>query len=195
MQNITLEDIEKNQIKPTKSPSYSTLTSKFHKIGNCYIYNPTYLPSKIVIGPHWYLFPLGLSFFIGIQIALLKYFRHYLPPLIIFFNLLITFLLCFVYFLIILKDPGIVFKKKLDFDDDSAIVCDICLTTVRDCARHCDYCGVCIREMDHHCPWISKCQGRGNRWEFYAFVGLAGAYYGFVMVVTCGYFLVFKHFI
>ncbi|PHJ23740.1 dhhc zinc finger domain-containing protein [Cystoisospora suis] len=35
---------------------------------------------------------------------------------------------------------------------------------------HCEDCRVCIEGYDHHCPWTSKCIGKGNAKEFYAWL-------------------------
>jgi len=39
-------------------------------------------------------------------------------------------------------------------------------------AKHCEYCDVCIIGYDHHCVWSSKCIGRGNIFQFNAFLFL-----------------------
>jgi hypothetical protein len=194
-------DIETNSftrmadLNENSSNNYDKLSSTFYKIGNCYIFKPSYFPHniKIVIGPHYYVFPFGILFFIGLEYFLLKNFRHYLPLPIIIVNIAITFFLCFFYILIFLVDPGIIINKKINFDEESAITCDKCLSTINDQAIHCSFCDICTRGCDHHCPWISKCVGKGNLILFYIFVFLGAMYYFVIIFLTGGYFLIYKH--
>ena len=122
--------------------------------------------------------------FTGFDLFILSVFYNKLSNLLFFSNLLILFLQIFLYTANFISDPGIINRKKANFDDDSEISCSLCLATKNDRGYHCKMCGLCIMEYDHHCVWIGKCVGKKNYIVFYLFVVNTMVYFVVILFIS-----------
>ena len=188
LSNSTTDDIETNTFNYTDTIKYleDIDNKKCHKEGNCLVKKISILnfSKKLVIGPNWPFFLVGTFLFVFFDIFILLSFYAKLSNLLFFSNLLILFSQIFLYFLNFISDPGIINRKKANFEDDSEISCSLCLATKNDRAFHCKMCGLCIEEYDHHCVWIGKCVGKRNYVVFYLFVVNTMVYFVVILFIS-----------
>lgn len=131
--------------------------------------NPDY--PFIVIGPNYSYFIFALLIFMSYTF-LFYYFMW--PRANIYTNcicLFFAFLHHLIYFIIFIKNPGLITSKPLD-DDSDIPICDYCgcITSTHQRQKHCPICNACFIEYDHHCPWTSKCIGGNNKSMFNCFL-------------------------
>lgn len=184
--DYTKLDIETQSL--SKSMSFTNIKKRqkiIQKVKNCIIINLNFKKTtRLVIGPHFYVYPFALSFFIFFDYFVLTKLWTKLSSFMIKINIMVLFYLIIIYTINLFIDPGIIFYNKADFDNDSEICCNICLTTKSDKAVHCKECGVCVVERSHHCFWISKCVGKYNEAVFYGFVVGGVLYYVVIFMIT-----------
>ena len=178
-------DIETQSLSKSMSFMVEKKTlKKIEKVGNCIIINLPFKNIKLVIGPHYYLFPFAQLLFISFDIFILKNLHKKLSSFIITINIIIVSYLVIIYTINLFLDPGIIYYKKKNLDSHSEITCDICLTSKSDKSIHCKECGICVVERSHHCVWIGKCVGKNNEIAFYGFVAGGGLYYFVIFLIT-----------
>lgn len=131
--------------------------------------NPNY--PFIVIGPNYPYFIFALIIFMSY--TFLFYFYMWKRANIYINVICLSFALLhhLIYFIVFVKNPGLIVSKPSD-DDVDIPVCEYCgcITSIYQRQKHCEICNACFIEYDHHCPWTSKCIGGNNKVMFNCFL-------------------------
>ena len=147
----------------------------FKRLGNSFaFFGDIYGDPKIIIGPHWPLYILVVSFIsYGIPFIYNRFgqlFNIYLKIIgIIIYHI---FLISYTYTALI--NPGF---PKHDIDSITGeprkkfYYCNVCKLWANKEKKtmHCNDCNICIEDRDHHCPWTGKCIGYKNYKSFIIF--------------------------
>ena len=147
----------------------------FKRLGNTFaFFGDIYGDPKIIIGPHWPLYVLVVSFITyGIPYIYNRFdqlFNIYLK--IIGITIYLIFLISYTYTVLI--NPGF---PKHDIDSITGeprkkfYYCNICKlwANKEKSTMHCNDCNICVEGIDHHCPWTGKCIGYKNFKSFIIF--------------------------
>ena len=154
----------------------------FQRLGNTFaFFGDIYGDPKIIIGPHWPLYVLVVSFITyGIPYIYNRFdelFNIYLK--IIGIIIYLIFLISYTYTVLI--NPG---YPKHDIGSITGeprkkfYYCNICKlwANKEKNTMHCNDCNICVEGIDHHCPWTGKCIGERNLIPFYIFLGFLLGY-------------------
>jgi hypothetical protein len=186
LNNITI--INENIQYPIKTCLFTNIT--YARIGKCFwmFPKPNTIP-KIVIGPHFYFYPIMLAIilFVGslIDLKLLPYIND-IRITCVFWLLILNAI--GIYTANFLYNPGIVMKS--DLNSVSGYYCEICkVFRSSENVVHCEFCGVCIEGHDHHCVWIGKCVGKNNKCLFNCIFVSICLVYAFLIFIMVYYFI------
>lgn len=124
----------------------------------------------IVIGPHWYVFLLGIILLVLSELLLYYLLWQKSSQLFCIIGAMINIVHMIVYIWLFISNPGVVIRNA----KEGEIACPHCkCVRNKECKqKHCKECDACFEGLDHHCPWVSKCVGVKNVSLFRSFLVL-----------------------
>lgn len=136
-------------------------------------------------------FAFGFLFFVVISFLLCRTVGSVIKnEWIVLCTYLASLLQCGSYLVVALSNPSVAFREDNSIievtEKNAHRVCKKCGAEKTRDTHHCRDCDVCIKGYDHHCPWVSKCIGKGNLAQFYAFVTITPVYIILFMVLMMG---------